>query len=142
MGQIDAIDEGDIDYDLCMNSGQLCVLEYVVANKENADQREQTWIDTGLEDESDDDLKWYDELFEKDVKSALNETYMVFVNDTREKMRAGDQVFINYGPRTNAFLFYNYGFAFADNKNDSYKLQLRLDIDLNKTLEPTVDQMI
>ena len=142
MGQIDGIDEEDVTYDLTMNSGQLSVLEYVVANKDgdkSKDVREDIWVNAGYDDESDDDLQWFEKFKEEDPESAEKETYVVFINDSREKMRKDDQVFINYGPRTNAFLFYNYGFAFPDNKNDSYKLMLRIDLDLNKTLEPSVE---
>jgi len=47
------------------------------------------------------------------------ETHMVFFNDLRRQIKAGDQLHYFYGQRNNQFLFMNYGFTMPDNKYDS-----------------------
>ena len=42
----------------------------------------------------------------------MDDTYVVFINERREVMKAGSQCFYSYGALTNSFLMVVYGFCF------------------------------
>jgi hypothetical protein len=59
----------------------------------------------------------------------IQDSYVVFINETREVMKAGNQCFYSYGSLSNQFLLVVYGFCFANNAYDSYKFNVRMKID-------------
>jgi hypothetical protein len=68
--------------------------------------------------DSEDDFDWIEESDEKDV-------FWVFYTDEELRYRAGEQVFNNYGNRSNHFLMLWYGFALKKNRYDSLNFSVR-----------------
>jgi hypothetical protein len=64
--------------------------------------------------------------------------YFSYVNMSDKVLQPGDQVFYNYGNRTNRFLLLNYGFCFENNPFDSFEFQ----IDVMATSIETLIQFI
>lgn len=113
-----------------LSDDTLSITEYVAVEQQGKiQQREQNWLNGASDEESDEDFKWVDTLDEKD---ELENTYVTFVNETREVMKAGTQAWYCYGNRTNSFLMVHYGFCFKDNLYDSYRFALRLDLQFSK----------
>ena len=73
-------------------------------------------------EETEEEFEWFES------STMTTDTYFCYVNNTRETIEAGDQIFFCYGSRNNIDLLLNYGFCFPGNRYDSYELQLRLDI--------------
>ncbi|XP_011312839.1 histone-lysine N-methyltransferase setd3 isoform X2 [Fopius arisanus] len=94
------------------------------------------------------------------INSDMCECYV------KREFKQGEQIFINYGSRTNSDFFVHSGFVYPDNKNDGFKLRLgisksdplfqdrmklleklefpasNLSFLLNTTSEPISDQML
>jgi hypothetical protein len=51
---------------------------------------------------------------------AINDTYVVFVNDQRHAIEKDEQVYCFYGRKSNRILLSNYGFALANNEFDTF----------------------
>ena len=118
-----------------MNSWMLDNLEYVPIDKEGTiKDKEENWTERFKDDESDEDFQW--------VESNESSTYISFINTTRKPIKKGDQIFYNYGRRSNQFLLIDYGFCFEDNLCDSYEFCLNLKIDKQQTTYPDISEMI
>ena len=58
------------------------------------------------------------------------QSYVAFVNKSRRTIEPGEQVFYQYGNRSNRFLLYGYGFCIPDNQYDSFLFSVRAEPDL------------
>ena len=63
-------------------------------------------------------------------------------NEMRKPMKAGQQAWNCYGDRNNAFLLVHYGFCFQDNLHNSFNFNVKLDLDFNKNITPSMDEML
>lgn len=61
-----------------------------------------------------------------------DDTYFVFVNNERQAIQKGQQVYYCYGSRSNRFLLLNYGFCFPGNRYDSYEIHVKMNADVTK----------
>lgn len=117
-------------------------LEYIGVEEDGpVKEREESWLNGGEDEESEEDFEWVGQQVQKDSNKAKAETYFVFVNETREPMKAGTQAWNCYGNRNNEYLLINYGFCFQDNLYDSFTLHLRLDVDIQKGTPASVAEM-
>ena len=99
---------------------------------EEGEEEEYDEEESGSEMEEEDVKEWFKPEHEED-------SHFVYVNNNRKTIQAGDQVFYNYGKRSNYYLISNYGFAYADNQYDSYYVNLCMDINLKN---PSVKTMV
>ena len=121
----------------------LDAVEYIPIEEEcEVKLREQSLVETGEDDESDEDWEWIEDLKKKDPHSLQNECFFIFANEMRKPMKAGTQAWNCYGNRSNIFLLVNYGFCFQDNLYDSFKFMVRLDVDFKDLQAPNVDKFI
>ncbi|XP_043283734.1 actin-histidine N-methyltransferase [Venturia canescens] len=61
---------------------------------------------------------------EGEITTDFNLTSDTCVCYAKRSFTQGEQIFINYGPRTNSDFFVHSGFVYPDNKNDGFKLRL------------------
>ena len=76
---------------------------------------------------------------EKNKNSWLNpetekDTYFVIVNKNERTIKAGEQIFLSYGRRTNSDLLLHYAFCYENNMYQHKELSLNLD---PKSLKPS-----
>jgi hypothetical protein len=88
-----------------LNAWMLDNLEYLTLEKEGpVKDKEENWTQRFKDDESDEEFEW--------VKTNEESTYISFVNNNRRPIKKGEQIFYNYGRRSNQFLLIDYGFCF------------------------------
>lgn len=89
---------------------------------ENLTQEELEWIMDSPILKQLYDNRWY--------RPDSTDTYFIMLNKKNTPIKAGEQIFLNYGSRTNGHLIENYGFTLDDTNRQSC-LSLRLVIGTN-----------
>ena len=121
----------------------LNAVEYINVTREGeVKDREREWMESGQEEEPDEDFTWVDNLCEKQPELLLDQTYFTYVNQNRTPIRKGEQAFTCYGSRTNLFLLVSYGFALRGNLFDAEHFDVLLEVDSGKRAFPKLEQML
>lgn len=106
------------DCDLRLTADSLAALEYIPIDQTcELQQREQSWLAGGDDEESEEDLDWLENL---QADKRDNETYFSFINESRHVLKAGSQAYNCYGNRSNKYLMLSYNFCFEENYHDTF----------------------
>jgi len=108
-------------------------MKYLMRKEEHKEEKSKTMKDLDKSESlipksitapSEPSFTWY--------KSEIHdeESYLCYVNESRETMQAGDQAFYFYGKLSNKPLFTEYGFCFPGNRYDSYEVGFKMRADI------------